>query len=44
MGGKEALFSDRFPHFLLRALHLRKPGGPPHVKLAVEWDSSVMER
>lgn len=27
-----------------RALHLRKPGGPPHVKLAVEWDSSVMER
>nr|XP_045232242.1 ubiquitin carboxyl-terminal hydrolase 43 isoform X5 [Macaca fascicularis] len=27
-----------------RALHLRRPGGPPHVKLAVEWDSSVKER
>ncbi|XP_031208745.1 ubiquitin carboxyl-terminal hydrolase 43 isoform X1 [Mastomys coucha] len=27
-----------------RALHLRRPGGPPHVKLAVEWDSSVIER
>nr|XP_051681140.1 ubiquitin carboxyl-terminal hydrolase 43 isoform X1 [Oryctolagus cuniculus] len=27
-----------------RALHLRKPGGPPHVKLAVEWDSSAKER
>ncbi|XP_053528696.1 ubiquitin carboxyl-terminal hydrolase 43 isoform X2 [Artibeus jamaicensis] len=27
-----------------RALHLRKPGGPPHVKLAVEWDSCVKER
>ncbi|KAL6064936.1 hypothetical protein STEG23_026960, partial [Scotinomys teguina] len=27
-----------------RALHLRRPGGPAHVKLAVEWDSSVMER
>ncbi|EGV98618.1 Ubiquitin carboxyl-terminal hydrolase 43 [Cricetulus griseus] len=27
-----------------RALHLRRPGGPPHVKLAVEWDSSVTER
>ncbi|XP_048653891.1 ubiquitin carboxyl-terminal hydrolase 43 [Marmota marmota marmota] len=26
-----------------RALHLRKPGGPPHVKLAVEWDSSAKE-
>ncbi|XP_008070655.2 ubiquitin carboxyl-terminal hydrolase 43 [Carlito syrichta] len=27
-----------------RALHLRKPGGPPHIKLAVEWDSSIKER
>uniref|UniRef100_A0A8C5KZP7 ubiquitinyl hydrolase 1 n=1 Tax=Jaculus jaculus TaxID=51337 RepID=A0A8C5KZP7_JACJA len=27
-----------------RALHLRRPGGPAHVKLAVEWDSSVKER
>nr|XP_035155914.2 ubiquitin carboxyl-terminal hydrolase 43 isoform X1 [Callithrix jacchus] len=27
-----------------RALHLRRPGGPPHVKLAVEWDGSVKER
>lgn len=27
-----------------RALHLRRPGGPPHVKLAVEWDSSVADR
>ncbi|XP_016077893.1 PREDICTED: ubiquitin carboxyl-terminal hydrolase 43 [Miniopterus natalensis] len=27
-----------------RALHLRRPGGPPHVKLAVEWDSCVKER
>ncbi|XP_036125605.1 ubiquitin carboxyl-terminal hydrolase 43 [Molossus molossus] len=27
-----------------RALHLRGPGGPPHVKLAVEWDSGVKER
>ncbi|XP_069883071.1 ubiquitin carboxyl-terminal hydrolase 43 isoform X1 [Dipodomys merriami] len=27
-----------------RALHIRKPGGPPHVKLAVEWDSSIKER
>ncbi|XP_004684653.1 PREDICTED: ubiquitin carboxyl-terminal hydrolase 43 isoform X2 [Condylura cristata] len=27
-----------------RALHLRKPGGPPHVKLAVEWDSCFKER
>ncbi|XP_055223458.1 ubiquitin carboxyl-terminal hydrolase 43 isoform X3 [Gorilla gorilla gorilla] len=27
-----------------RVLHLRRPGGPPHVKLAVEWDSSVKER
>ncbi|KAM4823501.1 ubiquitin carboxyl-terminal hydrolase 43 isoform X2 [Urocitellus parryii] len=26
-----------------RALHLRKLGGPPHVKLAVEWDSSAKE-
>ncbi|XP_012661413.1 ubiquitin carboxyl-terminal hydrolase 43 isoform X2 [Otolemur garnettii] len=27
-----------------RALHSRRPGGPPHVKLAVEWDSSAKER
>ncbi|XP_058287010.1 ubiquitin carboxyl-terminal hydrolase 43 isoform X5 [Hylobates moloch] len=27
-----------------RVLHLRRPGGPPHVKLAVEWESSVKER
>lgn len=27
-----------------RALHLRRLGGPPHVKLAVEWDSSIKER
>ncbi|XP_012868555.1 PREDICTED: ubiquitin carboxyl-terminal hydrolase 43 [Dipodomys ordii] len=27
-----------------RALHIRKPGGPPHIKLAVEWDSSIKER
>ncbi|XP_008588950.1 PREDICTED: ubiquitin carboxyl-terminal hydrolase 43 [Galeopterus variegatus] len=27
-----------------RALRLRRPGGPPHVKLAVEWDSSAKER
>ncbi|XP_045425706.1 ubiquitin carboxyl-terminal hydrolase 43 isoform X1 [Lemur catta] len=27
-----------------RALHLKRPGGPPHVKLAVEWDSSAKER
>ncbi|KAG8507115.1 Ubiquitin carboxyl-terminal hydrolase 43 [Galemys pyrenaicus] len=27
-----------------RALHLRRPGGPPHVKLAVEWDSCLKER
>ncbi|KAM5214989.1 ubiquitin carboxyl-terminal hydrolase 43 isoform 2-T2 [Hipposideros larvatus] len=27
-----------------RALHLRRPGGPPHVKLAIEWDSCVKER
>nr|XP_003416834.1 ubiquitin carboxyl-terminal hydrolase 43 [Loxodonta africana] len=27
-----------------RALHLRRPGGPPHVKLAVEWDSCAKER
>ncbi|XP_032695799.1 ubiquitin carboxyl-terminal hydrolase 43 isoform X1 [Lontra canadensis] len=27
-----------------RALHLRRPGGPPHVKLAVEWDSCTKER
>ncbi|XP_058532135.1 ubiquitin carboxyl-terminal hydrolase 43 isoform X3 [Ochotona princeps] len=27
-----------------RALHLRRPGGPPHIKLAVEWDSSAKER
>ncbi|XP_046533402.1 ubiquitin carboxyl-terminal hydrolase 43 isoform X1 [Equus quagga] len=27
-----------------RALHLRRPGGPPHVKLAVEWDSGAKER
>ncbi|XP_060060406.1 ubiquitin carboxyl-terminal hydrolase 43 isoform X2 [Erinaceus europaeus] len=27
-----------------RALHFRRPGGPPHVKLAVEWDSCVKER
>ncbi|KAM6164450.1 ubiquitin carboxyl-terminal hydrolase 43 isoform 2-T2 [Rhynchocyon petersi] len=26
-----------------RALHLRRPGGPPHVKLAVEWDSYAKE-
>ncbi|KAM9208768.1 ubiquitin carboxyl-terminal hydrolase 43 [Dugong dugon] len=27
-----------------RALHLRRLGGPPHVKLAVEWDSCAKER
>ncbi|KAL2765833.1 ubiquitin carboxyl-terminal hydrolase 43 isoform 2, partial [Daubentonia madagascariensis] len=27
-----------------RALHRRRPGGPPHVKLAVEWDHSAKER
>nr|XP_020017022.1 ubiquitin carboxyl-terminal hydrolase 43 isoform X2 [Castor canadensis] len=27
-----------------RALHLRRPGGPPHIKLAVEWNSSAKER
>uniref|UniRef100_A0A8C3WWU3 ubiquitinyl hydrolase 1 n=1 Tax=Catagonus wagneri TaxID=51154 RepID=A0A8C3WWU3_9CETA len=27
-----------------RALHLRRPGGPPHVKLAVEWDGDTKER
>ncbi|XP_059524604.1 ubiquitin carboxyl-terminal hydrolase 43 isoform X2 [Myotis daubentonii] len=27
-----------------RALHLRGPGGPPHIKLAVEWDSCAKER
>lgn len=27
-----------------RALHLRRPGGPSHVKLAVEWDSGTQER
>ncbi|KAM8819480.1 ubiquitin carboxyl-terminal hydrolase 43 isoform 2-T2 [Rhynchonycteris naso] len=27
-----------------RALQLRRPGGPPHVKLAVEWDGRVKER
>ncbi|XP_058415697.1 ubiquitin carboxyl-terminal hydrolase 43 isoform X2 [Diceros bicornis minor] len=27
-----------------RALHLRRPGGPPHIKLAVEWDSGAKER
>lgn len=27
-----------------RALHFRRPGGPSHVKLAVEWDSSIKER
>ncbi|XP_058139469.1 ubiquitin carboxyl-terminal hydrolase 43 [Dasypus novemcinctus] len=27
-----------------RALHLRRPGGPPHVRLAVEWDSGAKER
>ncbi|XP_037665561.1 ubiquitin carboxyl-terminal hydrolase 43 isoform X2 [Choloepus didactylus] len=27
-----------------RALHLRKPGGPPHVKLAVEWENSAVQR
>ncbi|XP_055973745.1 ubiquitin carboxyl-terminal hydrolase 43 [Sorex fumeus] len=26
-----------------RVLHLRKPGGPPHIKLAVEWDSWAKE-
>ncbi|XP_067570568.1 ubiquitin carboxyl-terminal hydrolase 43 isoform X1 [Pseudorca crassidens] len=26
-----------------RALHLRRPGGPPHIKLAVEWDSGTKE-
>ncbi|XP_039703278.1 ubiquitin carboxyl-terminal hydrolase 43 isoform X1 [Pteropus medius] len=26
-----------------RALHLKRPGGPPHVKLAIEWDSCVKE-
>ncbi|XP_012373292.1 ubiquitin carboxyl-terminal hydrolase 43 [Octodon degus] len=26
-----------------RALHLRRPGGPPHVKLAVEWDCATKE-
>lgn len=29
---------------VLRALHPRRPGGPPHVKLAVEWDSCAKER
>ena len=29
---------------VLRALHLRRPGGPAHVKLAVEWDSGTQER
>ncbi|XP_074198301.1 ubiquitin carboxyl-terminal hydrolase 43 isoform X1 [Camelus bactrianus] len=27
-----------------RALHPRRPGGPPHIKLAVEWDSGTKER
>ncbi|KAF4012377.1 hypothetical protein G4228_004282 [Cervus hanglu yarkandensis] len=27
-----------------RALHLRRPGGPPHIKLAVEWDIDTKER
>uniref|UniRef100_A0A8C9KMN5 ubiquitinyl hydrolase 1 n=1 Tax=Panthera tigris altaica TaxID=74533 RepID=A0A8C9KMN5_PANTA len=27
-----------------RALHPRRPGGPPHVKLAVEWDSDAKGR
>ncbi|XP_066120342.1 ubiquitin carboxyl-terminal hydrolase 43 isoform X1 [Saccopteryx bilineata] len=27
-----------------RALQLRRPGGPPHVKLAVEWEGRVKER
>ncbi|XP_054565664.1 ubiquitin carboxyl-terminal hydrolase 43 isoform X1 [Eptesicus fuscus] len=27
-----------------RALHPRRPGGPPHIKLAVEWDSCAKER
>ncbi|MXQ89405.1 hypothetical protein E5288_WYG000764 [Bos mutus] len=27
-----------------RALHLRRPGGPPHIKLAVEWDVDTKER
>ncbi|KAM5272879.1 ubiquitin carboxyl-terminal hydrolase 43 isoform 2-T2 [Ctenodactylus gundi] len=27
-----------------RALHLWRPGGPPHIKLAVEWDSTAKER
>ncbi|KAI4566418.1 hypothetical protein MJG53_015095 [Ovis ammon polii x Ovis aries] len=26
------------------ALHLRRPGGPPHIKLAVEWDVDTKER
>uniref|UniRef100_G1L5D5 Ubiquitin carboxyl-terminal hydrolase n=1 Tax=Ailuropoda melanoleuca TaxID=9646 RepID=G1L5D5_AILME len=27
-----------------RALYPRRPGGPPHIKLAVEWDSCAKER
>ncbi|XP_038523429.1 ubiquitin carboxyl-terminal hydrolase 43 isoform X1 [Canis lupus familiaris] len=27
-----------------RAMHLRRPGGPPHIKLAVEWESCAKER
>ncbi|XP_029785029.1 ubiquitin carboxyl-terminal hydrolase 43, partial [Suricata suricatta] len=27
-----------------RALHPRRPGGPPHVKLAVEWESEAKGR
>ncbi|XP_039087595.1 ubiquitin carboxyl-terminal hydrolase 43 isoform X2 [Hyaena hyaena] len=27
-----------------RALHPRRPGGPPHIKLAVEWDSDAKGR
>ena len=32
------------PYSLIRALHLRRPGGPPHIKLAVEWDIDTKER
>ena len=32
------------PYSLIRALHLRRPGGPPHIKLAVEWDVDTKER
>ncbi|XP_019490430.1 PREDICTED: ubiquitin carboxyl-terminal hydrolase 43-like [Hipposideros armiger] len=45
MWEEDSMLSDGFlPCSLLRALHLRRPGGPPHVKLAIEWDSCVKER